>query len=285
MPTDGRGVVPAWMTRKNSFKQALSGAQPPITMWVTTSWLGVIETLGAAGADAAIIDLEHVSYGLEEAERLIVSCEAAGISPLVRPPGLEPELISRVLDAGAQGIVFAQVEDAEQAALAISCLRYRPHGIRGWGGAHTRYAGWQGGYAGDLLSSGRGGGVYTTEYVQKACDDVVAILLVETVRGVEQIDAIAAVPGVDAVIFGWGDYSVEVGFDGERCRTAAAAVRAACHGQGVGVALTPGEAPYPGCFRIAGVDSLHMSAGLTMAVQAARGEAEVPAAVSSVVQR
>ena len=252
---------------------------PAVAMWVTAPWTGMIETLGAAGADAALIDLEHVSYGLAEAERLIVACEAAGISPLIRPPAIEADLVSRVLDAGAQGIVFTQVEDAEQAAHAVSCLSHRPHGIRGWGGAHTRHAGWQGGYAGDLMTSGAGAsGVYTRAYVDKARADAAAVMLVETVAGVERIDAIAGVPGVDAVIFGWGDYAVEVEFDGERCRAAAARVYAACRRARVGVALSPGDEPYPGCFVIAGVDTLLMSAALTAAVLRARGRA--PAEVS-----
>ncbi len=241
-------------------------------MWVTAPWMGVIEILGTAGADAALIDLEHVSYDLAEVERLIVSCEASGISPLVRPPGTEVEVVSRLLDAGAHGIVFPQVENAGQAAYGVSCLSHRPHGIRGWGGAHTRHAGWQGGYAGELMASGgAASGVYTRDYVEKARADAAAVILVETVAGVEQIAAIAAVPGIDAVIFGWGDYAVEVEFDGERCREAAARVYGACRRAGLGVALSPGDEPYPGCLVIAGVDTLVMSAALTSAVTRARG--------------
>ena len=272
MASEDRPAAPAWTIRRNRFQERLRGEQPPVTMWVTTPWTGVIETLGAAGADAAILDLEHVSYGLETAEGLIIACEAAGISPIVRPPGLSSDLVSRVLDAGAQGIVFPQIEDAEQAATAVGCVRYRPSGTRGWGGAHTRWAGWQGGYAGDLLSAGTVAGVYDPEYVKRSHADVVAIMLVETVAGVDQIEQIAAVPGIDAVIFGWGDFSIEVGFDTDRCREAAAAVTEACRRNSVGVALSPGQSAYPGCFTIAGVDSLHMSGAVAAAVARARAQ-------------
>jgi 2-keto-3-deoxy-L-rhamnonate aldolase RhmA len=257
----------AWSRRRNRFKEALADGRPAVAMWVTTTWPGTIEVLGASGADAAFIDLEHVSYGLVEAERLIVSCEAAGISPIVRPPGIDSDTVSPILDAGAHGIVFPQVETEEQAALAVSCLRYAPNGVRGWGGAHTRHAVWEGGYAGDVFAGKATSGVSSRDYVEKAEADAIAIMLVETVQGVENIDAIAAVPGVGAVVFGWGDYSVAVGFDAAACREASAKVYDACKRNGVGLALSAGDEFYPGCFWLAGVDSLHMGAALRAAVQ------------------
>lgn len=270
MASDDGARPPAWAHRRNRFKEALLDGLPAVAMWVTTRWSGTIEVLGASGADAAFIDLEHVSYGIAEAERLIVSCEAAGISPIVRPSGIDSDDASRILDAGAHGLVFPQVETEEQARLAVSCLRYPPEGVRGWGGAHTRHAVWDGGYSADFFA-GRleSAGVYSREYVEKA-SDAMAIMLVETARGVENIDAIVSVPGVDAVVFGWGDYSVEVGFDVALSRAAAATVYAACRRNGVGVALSPGDEFYPGCFALAGVDSTHMGAALRAAVDRAK---------------
>lgn len=276
--SDNGDLVPAWQRRVNRFKSVLAEGRPAVAMWLTTSWTGAIDVLGAADADAAFIDLEHVSYGIAEAERLIIACEAAGVSPLVRPASLDGHDVSRILDAGAHGIIFPQIEDADQAAAAVGCLRYAPRGTRGWGGAHTRSAVWQGSYAADFFA-GRtaSAGVYSAAYVAKAEADALCILLVETARGVENIEAIAAVDGVDAVVFGWGDYSVEAGFDAQRCREAAAAVYEACRHTGVGVALSAGDAFYPGCFVIAGVDSMHMSGALTGAVAQARQGCEAAA--------
>jgi 2-keto-3-deoxy-L-rhamnonate aldolase RhmA len=273
MVSEGGARSPAWAHRRNRFKEALADGRPAVAMWVTTPWIGTIEVLGASGADAAFIDLEHVSYGLAEAERLIVSCEAAGISPIVRPSGIDPDDASRILDAGAHGLIFPQVETEEQARLAVSCLRYAPAGARGWGGAHTRHAVWDGGYSADFFA-GRleSAGVYSREYVEKAESDAIAIMLVETVRGVENIDAIVSVPGVNAVIFGWGDYSVEVGFDAAACRAAAAKVYAACKQKGIGLAVSPGDEFFPGCFAIAGADSMHMSGALRAAVERAKAD-------------
>jgi 2-keto-3-deoxy-L-rhamnonate aldolase RhmA len=267
-------VPPAWAQRRNRFKEALVEGRPAVAMWVTTPWSGTIEVLGASGADAAFIDLEHVSYGLAEAERLIISCEAAGISPIVRPTGIDPDDASRILDAGAHGIVFPQVETEADAQLGVSCLRYPPAGVRGWGGAHTRHAVWEGEYAGDVFAGKAQSAVSSRAYVEKAEADTIAIMLVETVQGVENIDAIAAVPGVGAVVFGWGDYSVAVGFDVAACREAGAKVYEACRRNGVGIALSAGDEFYPGCFSIAGVDSLHMGGALRAAVERAKTDVQ-----------
>jgi 4-hydroxy-2-oxoheptanedioate aldolase len=255
----------------------MNAASAPVAMWVTTPWSGTIEVLGTTGADAAFIDLEHVSYGLAEAEHLIVSCEAAGISPIVRCSALSE--VSRILDAGAHGVIFPHIEDAVQAREALATLRYAPAGSRGWGGAHTRHAMWEGGYAADFFS-GRvaSAGVYSQHYVETAEAGALGVLLVETVHGVESIDEIAAVPDVGAVVFGWGDYAVAVGFDAGRCRSASEAVHAACRRNGVGVSLVAGEEFYPGCFALAGVDSLHMSAALAAAVDRARSDVHAAAA-------
>lgn len=251
-------------------------------MWVTTTWEAAPEILGAADLDAAFIDLQHVSYGLEAVERLIVACDAAGVTPLVRPAAIESHEISRVLDAGAAGVIAPLVEDAAGAEAAVRATRYPPAGTRGWGGAHTRYALFDGTYGAGELSQGRvPGGVYSSEYVSDAHDHVLTIALVESVRGVDNVVEIAAVEGLDAVIFGLGDFSVEVGFNWDRCREAEATVRGACRSAGVGVALSPGQlagdAFYPGCFGIVGCDSLLMAGALRASVASARAEVEVGA--------
>jgi 2-keto-3-deoxy-L-rhamnonate aldolase RhmA len=102
---------------------------------------------------------------------------------------------------------------------------------------------------------------------------VLNILIVESTPGVERIAEIVSVEGVDAVIFGWGDFSVESGFDWSRSRDAALFVYEACRKAGVGLALTPGselgDAFFPGCFYVVGIDSLLISAALTEAVASA----------------
>jgi 4-hydroxy-2-oxoheptanedioate aldolase len=265
----------SWEARRNPLKEAMQRGGPAIAMWTTSPWAAVPEILGVAGIDGVLLDLEHVSHGVSELELLITAADAAGISAIVRPPDTEPSLVSRILDAGAHGIVFPRVEDAAGAELAVRCTRYPPRGQRGWGGAHTRYAKWQGGYARDRFNgTSTDPGVYTSEYVARADEGSLVVLLIESVRGVANAQAICAVEGVDAVIFGWGDYAVEVGFDRDRAREAAEVVAAAARAAGVGLGVSPGDPCYPGCFTIAGIDTLLMSAALSDAVTAARAAAD-----------
>lgn len=271
----------SWGARRNRVKEAMADGAPALTMWVTSPWPAVPEILGVAGVDGVLLDLEHVSHGVAEVEPLIVAADAAGVSAIVRTPANEPALVSRILDAGAHGVIFPHVEDAAAARRAVACTRYPPDGSRGWGGAHTRYAKWQGGYARDRFrGESDEPGVYTQEYVERAHEHVLVILLIESVAGVEAVEAIAAVDGADALIFGWGDFAVEVGFDEERCNAAARRVHAAARAAGIGLGVSPGDDRYPGCFTIAGIDTLLMSAALGGAVERARSKVEAQLAAA-----
>lgn len=259
--------------RSNTFMAALAKGRWPTAMWVTIPWFGVPEVLGARGVDAAFIDLQHVSHGLDGAQPLILASEVAGVTPIVRAVGIDRGEATRILDAGAHGVIFPEVESADMAKAAVRTMLFPPRGLRGWGGAHTRYANWVGGMARQelLASQQQPFAVHNREFLEGAERDLVCILIVESVAGVENIEAIAAVPGVHGVVFGWGDYSVEVGFDVDRTKAASARVYQACRTAGIGVAVPyrgSGDEPhYPGCFSIVGVDSLLLDAAVTAAVR------------------
>ena len=256
----------------NPLKEAMARGERPIALWQTTPWPAVAEIAGAAGAQGVLVDLEHVSYGIGDAEAIIRAADAAGISAIVRPPRIDESIVSRLLDAGAHGIIFPRVDTRADAERAVACTRYPPRGQRGWGGAHTRYARWQGGYARDHLADCglSGHGVYSPEYVAQADAHQLTVALIETRRGVENVEEILDVEGFDAVIFGWGDFSVEVGFNETGCGEAAAAVRAAVRARGLALGVSTGDESWPGCFTIAGIDSLILSSGIAAAVQRAR---------------
>src|SRR5262245_8586393 len=116
----------------------------PTAVWINVPWQPLVEIFGSCGLDAALIDMEHTSMDFADVENLIIAAEAAGVTPLVRPPAIDTHAVNRLLDAGALGIVFADVRTAEDAELAASCTKYPPAGRRGWGGSHTRYAMWEG---------------------------------------------------------------------------------------------------------------------------------------------
>lgn len=272
--------TPLWERRVNRFKERLRAGGQGLLMWVTLAIPEIPEMIEGRGLDAVILDLEHTSHGLREIEAMIRACDAAGITPLVRPPSAEPTLITRLLDAGAYGIAFPMIQSRKDAEHAVACLRYQPRGLRGWGGAHTRHARWQGSYAGSETRPGStqpANAHYSPRYVEKAESDLFTLLIVETQRAVDAIDEIVAVEGVDAVLFGWGDYALECGFDWARAQEAARRVYESCRGSGMPCALTPGDALgygfYPGCFYVVGIDSLIFSTGLSEAVARARDAA------------
>lgn len=263
-----------WQRRTNLFKQRLGGSTPPLTMWVTMPWHGVIEMAGALGVDAAFIDLEHSSFSLTEAVELIMAAQLSGITPLVRPSSVEPHEISRVLDAGVGGVIFPNMENGEAARVARLSMKHAPDGCRGWGGWHTRHAAWEGEVGLGALRKAGGSyrGVYSTEYVEKAAADVLTVFSIESVAGVKNIEAILDSGSPDLVGFGWGDFSAEVKFDVDRCDEAYGTVYQACRKRGIGMAISQQDTSryYPGCYTSIGVDSLLLSRGIRQAVGDAR---------------
>jgi 2-keto-3-deoxy-L-rhamnonate aldolase RhmA len=268
-----------WRTRTNRFKDQLRAGAPATAYFATIPWPAAMEIAGAYGMDAAIIDLEHSAIDLQMLEYLITAAQSRQMSALVRPPGMDAAMVSRILDSGADGILFPHVETVEHAVAAARSLRYPPAGTRGWGGAHTRYVLWQGR---SVLDGGlpEDRGVYSQEYVERTDDHVVFGLLIETQAGVDAVAAILDAARPDFVMFGRGDYSVEVGFDAAACDTAFAAVYGAARERGIGSSLAPSQAEkfYPGCFATVGLDALWLSAGIEQAVTQARAalEAVVP---------
>jgi 2-keto-3-deoxy-L-rhamnonate aldolase RhmA len=220
--------------------------------------------------------MEHTTNGELEVEQLIIAADASGITPIVRPPGILPNVVGRVLDAGALGIVFPDVRTVAQAELAARSTKYPPLGTRGWGGSHTRYAMWEGAPATAALrgTTVAERGVYSPEYVAKANADVMTILLVESMEGVENVEAIAAVEGVDGIEFGWADFAVQNEFDLELCEAAAARVFAACRDRGLATSVPAARADgvdqYGAVYFNVGIDTLLLSAAIRSAGERGR---------------
>lgn len=155
----------------------------------------LVEMIGYAGYDFVILDLEHVGVNPQTLEDMIRAAESSGLTPLVRVPAVQPDTILRVLDAGAMGIVVPRVQDGEQARQAVRASRYHPLGERG-------------------ISGGRTTGFGTTDlqsYMAQANREIMVIAMIEDRAGVDNIDAIAAVPGMDMILEGAIDLSQSLG--------------------------------------------------------------------------
>jgi 2-keto-3-deoxy-L-rhamnonate aldolase RhmA len=157
---------------------------------------GIAQLAVTAGADFLIYDMEHSGAGIDTIKQQMAYCRGLPLAPIVRVPSTDYHFIARVLDCGAKGIMIPMVESAEQAAAAVSAAKYPPSGRRGaaFGVAHDDYA---------------GGSV--PDKIAAANADTLLIALVETRSGAENVDAIAATPGIDVVWLGHFDMTNSLG--------------------------------------------------------------------------
>ena len=184
------------------------------------------ELCGAAGYDWLLVDLEHGAGTEADLLGMIHAVEAGGTSmPLVRTQSGERIRIGRALDMGARGIMVPRLDSADQAREAVTFLRYPPDGIRG---VATRVR-------------GAGLGVVGHPEVRRLNERVVGIIQIESVGGLRDADAIAAIDGVDVLFVGPADLSHSLGIPGQFQHPdylgALTAVVAACraHGKAAGI--------------------------------------------------
>ena len=191
---------------------------------------GLPQLVRAAGAEFVLFDMEHSGLGFETLKTQIGLCRGIGLVPMVRVPASQYHFIARALDVGAMGVMVPMVETAEQAALIVSCTRYPPAGVRGaaFGVApHDDYS--------DLA---------VVEKMRLAHERTMVLCLIETVKGHENVEAIAAVPGVDVCWLGHFDTTNFMGIPAQwnhpRYLVAVDALVAACrrHGKAAGFMAT-----------------------------------------------
>jgi len=160
----------------------------------------IARMMKTAGYDWLFIDLEHGPASIETVFSICVAALDAGIAPIVRVPAGELVLAARCLDSGALGIVMSHVDTAEDARAAVNALRFPPIGHRSIGGSYPQL-GFRGGAANEVIP------------VLEQATLIVATL--ETPKGIENAEAIAATPGIDALLFGGNDLSTEMGLPGQ----------------------------------------------------------------------
>ena len=184
------------------------------------------------GFDWLFIDCEHNSMDPDTAAQIAAASLAVGVTPLVRVAGLEHWHASRMLDNGAQGIVFPHVDSAAEAKRAADACRFPPLGKRSMGGGLQQL-----GF--EALAVG--------EAARLVNEETLVVVMIESPQGVASCEEIAAVPGVDALLIGTNDLCFELGIPGQfndpRVAEAYRKVIAACrrHGKfpGMGGMYTP----------------------------------------------
>jgi 2-keto-3-deoxy-L-rhamnonate aldolase RhmA len=153
-----------------------------------------------AGYDFLFIDMEHNSMSIDLAAQISVAAQDAGITPVVRVPDFQHFHATRALDAGAQGIVVPHVDTPEVAARMVSYCKYPPVGHRSVTGALPQ------------LNFKPAPMAEATAAINAA---TLLILMLETPEAVENVEAIAAVPGFDVLLVGTNDLCMEMGIPGQ----------------------------------------------------------------------
>jgi 2-dehydro-3-deoxyglucarate aldolase/4-hydroxy-2-oxoheptanedioate aldolase len=151
---------------------------------------GLPQIVKAAGAEFLLLDMEHSGASFDTVKTQTQLCRGIDLVPLARVPANQYTYIARALDCGAMGIMAPMVGSAEEARFIVSCTRYPPKGRRGAAFGFT---------ADDYL----GGSV--TDIIKVADERTLVMCLIETAEGVENVDEIAAVPGVDVLWLGHYD--------------------------------------------------------------------------------
>ncbi len=195
----------------NPFRHLLRarGAQTPIGTWIMSASPIVTEAVGTAGFDWGVLDMEHTPLDLMTLVHLLQAVGNTKMVPVVRVPWNDTVTVKRVLDAGAQTLLFPFIQNAEEATRAVAATRYPPEGVRG------------------MAAMGRASRFGTTPDFFKTANKQVGVLVqLETPQAIAQLEAIAAVPGVDALFVGPGDLSGSMGHVGQLTHPAVMALMA-----------------------------------------------------------
>ncbi|CAE7602901.1 hpcH [Symbiodinium sp. CCMP2592] len=187
--------------RQNLFKKGLAGGARQIGLWTGIRSTLVAEMLShVSGMDWFVIDMEHSPNELADVLLQLQASQRGEAEPVVRVPWAEPVVIKRVLDLGAQSLIFPWINTAEEAKAAVEATRYPSlGGIRG------------------VMSLARMNnyGAQNPHYYKEAGTQICNIMQIETLEAVQNIEAIASVDGVDALFVGPSDLSASMGFIGQ----------------------------------------------------------------------
>lgn len=196
------------------------------TSWGTMAFEFLVPALPqvakAAGAEFLLLDMEHSGATFETIKTQVQASRGIGIAPFVRVPRLSYTYIARALDVGALGVMVPMVDDAEQARFLVDAAHYPPQGRRGAAFTVTAHDDYEGGPV--------------VEKMRRAHERTLVIAQIETAKGLENVEAIAAVPGIDVLFVGHFDLTNFMGipaqFDHPRFHKAIERIVRACDARG-----------------------------------------------------
>jgi 4-hydroxy-2-oxoheptanedioate aldolase len=206
----------------NAFKRALRNGKPQIGLWLGMADPSVAELLATTGFDWLLIDAEHSPNDPRSVLPQLQAVAPYPVHPIVRPVHGAVEVIKQYLDLGAQTLLLPMIETAEQAALMVAATRYPTRGIRGVASTTTRSSRWN----------------QIEDYWRRSDEEMCVLVQAESVKSLRNLQAIAAVEGVDGVFFGPADLAASMGLIG---RSADPSVRTAI-AEGIATVKSAGKA-------------------------------------------
>lgn len=184
----------------NPFRQLLksAGGHAPLGTWLMSASPIVAEAIGCAGFDWAVLDMEHTPLDLMDVVHVLQAVGNTRMVPVLRVPWNDAVIVKRVLDAGAHTLLFPFVQNADEARRAVAATRYPPEGVRGVAG---------------MSRASRFGTL--PDYAKTASQGIGVVVQLETRAALAELEAIAAVPGVDALFLGPADLAASLGHLGQ----------------------------------------------------------------------
>lgn len=178
----------------NQFKRGLVAGRPQIGCWLSLASYTAAEICAGAGFDWALIDMEHAPNEIPQVHNQLHALSGYPVSALVRPAWNDTVVLKRLLDLGVQSFIIPYVETVEEARRAVAAVRYTPHGVRGvsTGSRANRF--------------GR-----VKDYFKHAHDETCVVVQLESKLGLDNVEAIAAVDGIDGIFIGPQDFAAGFG--------------------------------------------------------------------------
>jgi len=189
------------MQAANHLHRALHSNNLAVGAWQMLPGSNLSRILARSKPDWVCVDTEHGNIGDTAMHESVAAIASCGVSPVVRTVSNEGWMIKRALDTGAHGIIIPQLNNAEEARGVVRAAKFPPLGIRGFGSP----------FAMEKFVPKGGEPVSASEYLQQANDALVTIIQIETQQALDNVDAIAAVPGVDVLFVGPYDLGNSIG--------------------------------------------------------------------------
>jgi 4-hydroxy-2-oxoheptanedioate aldolase len=196
--------------RPNRIRQLWAAGKPALNCWITLPGTLAAEMLAHQGWDSLTVDLQHGGSDFVSMCAMFAAISTTDTVPLMRVDWNTPGDVMRALDAGAYGVICPNVESVEECQRFVGACRYPPQGYRSFGPKRG------------LLYGG-------PDYVHHANETLLAIIQIETLKGLDRVDEIAQVPGLDMLYVGPSDLGLALGREARQNQTDPVVMQAVDH--------------------------------------------------------